>query len=171
MMYLLLIFGGVTNYLVETQPTSDHEFHLSKFLFEYVPEEEALQITMYIFIDDFEAALLEKKIDKMYICTEKENEKADHHIFEYLEEHIQLAADGQPLNVEFVGKEVAEDIIGMWCYLEVTNLKPFQSIEVQSSLLTEIFDDQKNIMNIIGPNKKRSYFILDKRKQTELLKF
>ena len=124
MMYLLLILGGVTDYFVETASVADHEFHLSKFLFEYVPEEEALQITMYMFIDDFEAALSEKKIDNMYICTEKEDEQADRHIFEYLQDKIQLSVDGQPLNFEYVGKELAEDIIGMWCYLEVTNLKP-----------------------------------------------
>ena len=148
-----------------------HEFHLSKGLIEYVESEQSLQITMYVFIDDFEEALKQKNIDKLFICTSKESENADQHIYDYFQETFILEIDQKQASFDYIGKEIAEDMIGMWCYLEVTQVTPFEKITIKNSLMTEVFDDQKNIINLIGPKKKQSYFMMDLKNQTEEVNF
>ncbi len=150
---------------------SDHEFHLSKGLIEYVEAEKALQITMYVFIDDFEEALGKKDLTKLYLCTSKESDSADQHIYDYFKETFSIEVDQQKVTFDYIGKEIAEDMIGMWCYLEVTGVEPFKEIKIDNSLLTEVFDDQKNVINFIGPDRNQTYFILNLKKQTKVIAF
>ena len=95
-----------------------HDIHLSKCLLEVNESDEAVQISMHIFIDDLEEALRRQGADNLYICTEKEAEEAETHIFDYLQAQFRIELDGQEKAYEFIGKEPSEDLMGVWCYLE-----------------------------------------------------
>ncbi|MFT7603922.1 MAG: hypothetical protein ACI8VT_001490, partial [Saprospiraceae bacterium] len=72
---------------------------------------------------------------------------------------------------EFIGKEQSEDLQAVWCYLEVTNIKFFNSIEVTNSLLMEVFEDQKNIVHIKAPDNKQGYFLFQKGQEHDKVTF
>lgn len=150
---------------------ADHEFHASKCMVEFSAPDQALQISMHLFIDDLEEALRRQGADKLYICTDKEDPKAEQYLFKYLQQHFQVLVDEKTYDYEFIGKEVSEDLQAVWCYLEVTNLSDIKSLTITNDLLMEVFDDQKNIMNISGPNKKRGFFLFHKGKSTDTVKF
>lgn len=148
-----------------------HEFHLSKSLMEYNQEEKALQVSMHIFLDDLEEALRKQGKDQLYICTTKESEDAEMHLEAYLRDHFKITINGQAVEYNFLGKEASEDYQAAWCYVEVENISELKEIEVVNDLLLEVFDDQKNVIQLIGPNKKRGVLLLQKGRTKEKVSF
>jgi len=150
-----------------------HDFHISKCQIEYSVETEALQITLHLYLDDLEEALKQQGADKMFLCTDKEHEKAEKYLFRYLQQQFKLIVNeaGENAEFEFVGKEQSEDLQAVWCYLEVTNVSSFSSLEVTNSLLMEIFDDQKNIVQVMAPGKKQGYFLFQKGQENDKVTF
>ena len=148
-----------------------HDFHLSKTQIEFNEEEKALQITMHLYIDDLEEALRQTGADKLFICTKKETEDAERHMFNYLKNQFQLKVNGQAVAYTFLGKEVSEDLMGVWCSLEILEVESLTQLEVKNSILLEIFDDQKNVTQIIGPERKQGYFIFQKGNTSDRVQF
>ena len=153
------------------QNSSVHEFHISKCLIEYAEEEQALQVTLHIFIDDFEEALRLYGFDNLYICTEKESPDAETYMVKYFEDAFKINVNGQVVPFEFLGKEISEDLMGAWCYMELKGISSIETLGLTNSILTEVFDDQKNIVSIIGPNKKKEIFMLGKGDTKKVVQF
>jgi len=148
-----------------------HEFHMSKCQIEFNQQEKAVQISMHIFIDDLEDALRNQGSGKLFIGTEKETDQADEYFFQYLKSHFQLNVNNQNAEYEYIGKETSEDLQAIWCYLEIINIEKVTSIVVENNILMELFDDQKNIIHIMMPNKQQGYFILEKGKSSDKANF
>lgn len=149
-----------------------HEFHLSKCLIEYNEAEQALQISMHLFVDDLEDALRLQGKDKLQIGTPKEDPKADEYVENYLADHFRLIVNGNEVKHNFLGKEPGEDPLSLWCYIEITGINKLGSLQIKNSLLIETFEDQKNLVSVIGPDKVKGYFILEKDKETsDILEF
>jgi len=139
-----------------------HEFHLSNTEVRYNIEESALQITSRIFIDDLEMTLANYGFDNLYICTEKEAESAEGLIAQYLKNNLVISVDDKVMEFEFLGKEISDDLIAVWCYLEILDVSPKEKIEIENNTLLETFDDQKNIVRIKMDSGQRAMFILKK---------
>ncbi|GJM33414.1 MAG: hypothetical protein DHS20C18_24150 [Saprospiraceae bacterium] len=152
-------------------PPDLHQFHLSKCLVEYDEAEQALQISLHLFIDDFEEALRRQGKDKLFICTKKEVPVASEYIKNYLANHFRLSVDGKTLAFDFLGKESSEDLAGMWCYLEIPGVAPFTKLGIQNDIFLEVFDDQKNLVNIIGPGKAKGAILLQRGASSETIEF
>ena len=146
----------------------DHEFHLSKAMIKHNTEEKAVQISLHLYIDDFEDALKARGADSLFICTKMENKEADKYIYLYLQDRLKLKVDDQEVYYHYLGKEISEDLQGVWMYLEVYDVESIQDFTVSNQLLTEIFEDQQNVMNIRANNKEH-YFMLNKDDSTKTL--
>lgn len=149
----------------------DHEFHVSKTLLEYKPDQQTLQVTLNIFIDDLELALENTGSGKLFLCTKKEVEDAEMYIFDYLKEHVQLNINAEDMQMNWVGKESSDDLESVWCYIEINNIQKLESLKIKNSILMEVFDDQKNIVQIIGPEKKSGYFMFQKGNDADSIEF
>lgn len=148
-----------------------HKFHLSKSLVEYNQEARAIQVSMHIFLDDLEEGLRKKGFDNLYFCTKKENEYAEAYLEAYLREHFIITVNGQEATYNFLGKEPSEDFQGAWCYIEIENVTQLKELKIRNDLLIEVFDDQKNVIQLIGPNNKRGTLLLQKGRESETVKF
>jgi hypothetical protein len=148
-----------------------HKYHLSKTLVEYNEQEQAIQVSMHLFIDDLEEALRQQGNDKLFICTKKEAADAEVHMEKYISENFQLTVNDEVIEWNFLGKEASEDLIGVWCYIEFIGVTELKSIGISNKLLLEVFEDQKNITQISGPEKKGGYFIFQKGQYTDEVQF
>jgi hypothetical protein len=162
---LLLGLSMLSPSLIDSlvKPTAIHDFHVSKCLIEYNTQASAIQISLHVFIDDTEEAL--KRLgapQDLYICTEKEHAEAEQQLADYLIQHLRLEIDGKLVAPSFLGKEVTEDLAGMWCYLEITDVKDIQHLTITNEVLMDAFDDQKNIVNVIGPGNQKGMFLFQK---------
>lgn len=148
-----------------------HEFHVSKCLIDYNEQNESLQISMHIFIDDLEAALRRKGIDSLRIGTVREATKTNFFIKNYLQQKFELIVNDTTQHYTFIGKEVSSDLSAVWCYIELENITNLETITIKYTVLTEVFDDQKNMLNFKGPGKKEGYLLFDKNNKEETINF
>jgi len=154
-------------------PTADdlHEFHVSKCIVEHSQDDQALQISLHIFIDDLEEALEKQGVDSLFLCTKKESKKADEYLYDYFQKKIQFEVDQEALSYNYIGKEPSEDLQAIWCYLEIENITNYEEINISNDLLMELFDDQKNIINFKIDGKPKGYFLFQKGKSRETIQF
>jgi hypothetical protein len=144
-----------------------HDFHMSKGQVEYVAAEKSLQITLHLFIDDVEDALALQGVKGLQLGTEKEAAQADERLAAYLRQHFSLTLNGSKLNLQFLGKETTDDMAAIWCYLLVEQVALPQDLRIQNSLLTDLFDDQKNILTVVGPAGKKSTLLFEKHRPVQ----
>lgn len=140
-------------------PRPEHDFHVSKCLIDHRPEQQALQISLHIFLDDLELALEQRGHSQLRLCTPREAEQAETIMLEYLREHFQLRVNGQERAFRFVGKEVSDDLAAVWCYLEITDVPELQSLELTYRILFGTYADQKNIASLSVPGRKRGMML------------
>ena len=141
----------------------DHDLHLSKCEVFYDQKTTSIHITLHIFIDDLEKALRTTGHNDLRICTEREDAQADTFIGEYIDSKLKINVDGIDLKMNFLGKEISDDLFAAWCYLEIADVHPQQTIIVSYDLLMEIFNDQRNIVSVEFDKERNSYFLFDKK--------
>ena len=148
-----------------------HTFHVSKTMVEYNEKEKSLQISVHLFIDDLEESLKKEGHTKLFICTEREATQAEKHIESYLRKNLSFSINGKSTSYTFVGKEGSSDMSAVWIYLEIPVTGKIKTINIKNSLLIGEFDDQKNLVHVIGPNKKERTVIFANAKTEKLLTF
>ncbi|WKN29875.1 hypothetical protein PZB74_12960 [Porifericola rhodea] len=129
---------------------SFHPFHVSVMSVHHAADENSLQITLKIFADDLEEALNNKQFRKegapfVDVLNPDNPQQLDQQIEQYLRKHIELKVNGKVAKASYLGKEMED--LAMWCYFEVKDVEELNSLSVSNSLLTEIFDDQINIVH------------------------
>ena len=155
--FLLFLLSFFTN-----PPIADHEFHISKCEIAYNEADQAIQISLHLFIDDLEEALAAKGFKNLAIGMDEETAKAEQHIADYLAEQFEISINGEQHTYSFLGKELSEDLQAVWCYLEIENITSVEQLTVRNQILTQTFDDQKNIISIRSSAKgRKGYFLFD----------
>ena len=148
-----------------------HEYHVSKSRINYDAETRAYQLTLHLFIDDLEEALRLQGTTGLRVGTEREAADADTHLAAYLRRQLRLTADGAPLHYTYLGKEVADDLMGLFVFLEIPDQAVPRRFTVENRLLTEVHDDQQNIVQVELSADARGYFICNRTDPTEELVF
>ena len=139
-----------------------HGFHLSHTLIEYKAAEATLQISISLTLDDLEKTLEDGGAPRLHLCTQQEHEEGSAYIFQYLQQQLQIELNGMPVSYDWIGKEISEDLEGVWIYLEVANVASLKEIQITNKILLDSLDDQKNIVQIKGTNDQQGYFLLRK---------
>ena len=145
-----------------------HEFYLSVTEIEYNNEKQSLQIITRIFIDDFEDVLNERYGAELQLSEEAEEGAVAENISKYLKQKLRLQVNGEELQLNYLGKEYDADQLVL--YIEVENLAPFNKIEVTNEILTDLFDDQKNVVHVKVNDKTKSLLLM-RQQETEKLTF
>lgn len=137
-----------------------HKFYVSVTNMEYAEEQRALQITTRIFIDDIEEVLKARYDVKAELDTEKEIKESDELIGKYLAAKIVIHINGEQKSFTYLGKEYSDDL--MVCYMEITNidLAGIRSIEIKNDVLTELFEEQQNVVHLKMGSKKKSFILV-----------
>lgn len=148
-----------------------HDFHISKCLVEYSVPDQALQISLHVFVDDLEEALRKQGYDNLKIGTTKEDSLAETYLSEYLLKTFLVEIDDQPVTLSLLGKELSDDFLAVWCYLEATDISDFQKLKLSNTVLMEVFDDQTNMVTIKGPGGKRGGFLFQKGNEEGTVNF
>lgn len=166
MLYLLLLIS------IFSAKSETHPIHLTKASVEFNAETKTLQISMHIFLDDLELALETRgAAPNLQLCTPKEHPKGEQYLISYLREQFHIQVDEKPIAFKFIGKEISEDFLAAWCYLEIEGVEAFKSLKVTNKILMEIYDDQRNIVQVKGPNQRKVYFMFDSKQREETFKF
>jgi hypothetical protein len=145
-----------------------HPFHLSVTEIFHNPENQSFEISIKLFVDDMEDGIEKAGHGKLFLGTEKEHEKADLFIYDYLLKNIELKLDGKESKFNYLGKEYEPGNV-MWCYLEVKKVKRFSKVYLRNHILTEIFEDQQNIVHLKHDGKTKSLRLRKGKDDGELI--
>ena len=98
----------------------------------------------------------------MDLGSPKENELAEEQITTYLNKYFSIDIDGKKWPANFIGKELSEDYQAVWCYVEYAGeFNKAKHCTLTNRILLDIYDDQRNIMDIRMNKTHKAYTILD----------
>ncbi|WP_299452168.1 DUF6702 family protein [uncultured Microscilla sp.] len=130
-----------------------HEFHTSIAEIEYNKQSRAFEVSLRIFIDDFEKALGSVSGKK-----ETLDKSGKHHqlIMKYIRQRFFITnRRGKKKEMTLIGKEFKTDAV--WLYIEIPFRESLRKAKFTNSILMEHFDDQVNIVNLQYKGKKESF--------------
>lgn len=136
-----------------------HKFYVGMFQMKFVPQKKELQITTRIFIDDINLALEKKFHKKTFIGEPKESKEDEVLLQKYIAEKIKLKINNQSKSFVFLSKEIENNVV--ICYLKVKELSKINSIEVENSILMEIYPEQQNIIQFDNNGEKNSVLLTE----------
>jgi hypothetical protein len=141
---IFLLFASL---FLSGSPTP-HPTHISIAEVDFFSNKKEIQVAAKVFTDDFDAAIQKISEKSMYLDTKKENPQADEWIKTYLQANFKIKINQKTvLNLNYVGKEYIDD--ATWVYFSYPfAAKKIQSLEVTNTLVFDLFDDQKNVVNI-----------------------
>ena len=67
-------------------------------------------------------------------------------IEKYLNQKLQININGKALQLNYLGKEYDSDQVIL--YIEIEDVATFSEIDVTNAILTDLFDDQKNVVHV-----------------------
>ena len=145
-----------------------HKYYISLCEIEHVKDQNSIQITLGLFIDDIELTLTKNHNLNFNLATENELENIEDYYKKYLNKHFEIEVNHKLKEYDFIGKEYDEDIVRF--YLEITNINQIKSIAVKNTSLFQYFEDQQNIIKIYANNKHKTFY-LNRKNNKGLLNF
>jgi len=140
-----------------------HKFYVSITELKHNAENAAIEISVKLFTDDLEAALEAGTTKKLWIGDAREAPETDSLLAAYFDRKFDVEVNGETQKPVFLGKELEADVT--WCYLEIADIAIIKNLSIDNRLLTEISDEQKNIVHVnVGGTEKS---LLLKRGQTD----
>lgn len=149
--------------------TAAHKFYVSVTNVNYSEKDKALQITSRVFIDDLDKLLQERYDVKSKLATEEESPLADEYLEKYLRAKFVVEVNGANASYNYIGKKYDADVVIF--YIEVPNvdLATLKTIQIENEVLTDLFDEQQNVVHFkVGKDKKS--FVLVKSRTKGMLK-
>lgn len=137
-----------------------HKFYVSVTNIAYAEKEDALQITTRIFIDDLEAVLLERYEVTAKLATENESKLADEYLEKYLRKKFQIEINNEPKTYDYIGRKYDNDVCIFYLEVPEIDFPSVKAIQVQNAILTDLFDEQQNVVHFKVKEKKKSFVLL-----------
>lgn len=148
--------------------STDHKFYVSITKVEFSQEDQAVQIISKIFIDDLEDVLQERYNPNLNLGEPKETEADAKVLKNYILEKFHVWVNDKDVTLNYLGKEYDIDVVKI--YIEIENISEVKSLEVESKILYDKFEEQQNIIHAkVG--KTRKSLILEKENPKGVLNF
>lgn len=131
-----------------------HPLHVSVTEITLDEKEKELEIVLRVFTDDLELAMRNATGDPELNLLNPANTNIDKLAWEYLQPRFTLSVDGKPQPVKYLGHEQSEDVFIF--YIQAQPVKKFKTINITNSIITELYDDQSNLINMTVNEKTKS---------------
>jgi len=130
-----------------------HPFHISVTEVVHKPKERVIQVSVRLFLDDFEETLRSFTDNGLLDIMEEDETYLNEQVGAYLLKNFAITGK-KPVELQYLGFEYDRDV--MWCYLEGTKVKPTDELQVKSTVMIEIFEDQENLVHVRKEGKVKS---------------
>ncbi len=161
-LFIAILPGGISGGLFA------HEFYISLCKIRYFAGQKTVEVVVRAFADDLENAVQKRSGLRLHLFSPREHTQSDSLVNDYLNAHFTLALNGTPIPLHYEGKRQDFDVAE--CRWRAENSALLQKITVQTDLLTDIYEDQTNVVQVeAGGEKKR--FNLNKQVTTISLVF
>ncbi|WP_343522508.1 DUF6702 family protein [Pedobacter sp.] len=135
-----------------------HPLHVSTTEINFNAKDKSLEVSCRIFSDDFEAILAKLYKQKIDLSNADMKTEMDGLVKKYLLSHLQLKANGKAAVLNYIGFEIDHEATNI--YLEVEKIPAIRSVEVNDTILYDMFDDQMSIVHVVKGSMRKSTKIL-----------
>ena len=164
---LLVCLLGILSTAVFGEDHPLHDIHISVCEVRYNAQAASFQVSLKIFIDDFERAMSKEGAPALHIGGTTEIKDADSYIGAYLNHHFTISLDDSRLVPILAGKELSDDYLAVWCYFEYpAKLSGVKHCSISNDVLFALYEDQRNIMDIRMNSSHKDYMIFQPGKST-----
>ena len=133
-----------------------HPIHLTVTNIEYNPKTKNLDISIRLFINDFEKILYIQNGVQTNICSENENHNADKLINNYITNHLRIEINNETISSKkFILKKKKKEDITLWLYYSIKYKKSIKSVKIENSLMDDLYKDQKNLLIFTYKNQQK----------------
>ena len=137
-----------------------HKFYVSVTNVNYSEKDQALQITSRVFIDDLDRLLMARYDLEAKLASEEENKMANAYIEKYLRSKFVVSVNGSPVEYDFIGKKYDADVVVLYLEVPKVDLNKTESVQIENEILTDLFDDQQNVVHIKIKDTKKSFVLI-----------
>jgi hypothetical protein len=131
-----------------------HPMHVSVTEIEMDEKDKRLEIMMRVFIDDLETTLKQSLKQPEFDIMNPKGQTVDQIMEAYLKSHFRISLDSKQQIVKYLGHEQENEAFIF--YVEVDNVKKWNTIQVQNDIITEVYDDQSNLVHVTWLETVRS---------------
>ena len=132
-----------------------HPIHVSITNMEYIPDQEKIDVSFKIFMDDFQLLfvhLYQKNIDFKSDDNVIDNEIL---IDNYFKDHFKLLVNRDTCIINKRNYKRNQDAI--WFFYDVELKQDIESIEIYNSILLDLYFDQKNLLIFKAQEFEKGY--------------
>lgn len=145
---LLLSFGTIA-----LSGKIAHPLHVSTAEVKCNERDKSLEVSCKIYTDDFETILAKGYKQKVDLTNASLKSAMDGLVKKYLLSHFQLKANGKALSLNYIGFEIDHETT--YIFFEAERIPQIKAIEVNNTILHDLFDDQMSIVHVLcGQNRK-----------------
>ena len=143
--------------LIFASPLS-HPVHISVTNIDYKIKENKFDISVKLFLDDFEKII--NKNEKVHLNLGKRNElsNANFYIQKYISEHLMFSFNHKRFKSKkliLLKKEIKSDENTVWLYLEYKQ-KKVKDLKIINTLMNDLYRDQKNLLIFTCKNTEKA---------------
>jgi len=137
-----------------------HKFYISVTNVDYSEKDKAVQIITRIFVNDMNAVLTERYGVETKLGTDRENKVDSEYLEKYLRAKFVVEINGKTVPYNFIGKKYDTDMIILYLEVPKIELKNLSTIAVENEILTDLYDEQQNVVHFKIDGKKKSYVLV-----------
>ena len=145
-----------------------HVFYVSIVRVKWNVDETRLDISVRIFTDDLEEAIVAEGGPRLRLWTDQAHADRDRHVAGYLASRLSFRINGVERQLAYTGMEDALDATA--CLVQITGVDRVETIEVENRILIDMFDTQANVMRF-EIDGERKYVNLSKKTVTGTVRF
>ena len=131
-----------------------HPLHISVTEINHNATEKTLEITSKLFTDDFEKVLVQNYKTKVDLINPPDRQAMDKLISDFVQKHLLIKLDNRSIQLSYLGYE--RDAEAVYTYFQVENIGVIKKLEINNTILHELFTDQINMMHVMVGGKRKS---------------
>ncbi|MEO9894337.1 DUF6702 family protein, partial [Aurantibacter sp.] len=94
------------------------------------------------------------------LATEDELEIAAEYLQKYFKTKFIIEINGKQMEYQFLGKKYDTDLAIFYLEIPEVDIKQLRTIAVQNKILTDLYDEQQNLLHIKLNGSKKSFVLL-----------
>ncbi len=145
-----------------------HDYYVGITELTYNTEKQRVEIIARLFFDDLENVLKERYSSELSLEPANPSKDIDAYIELYFSKKLKISIDGKEKSMDYLGYKFEQDRINI--FLKIENIPELTEVKIQNLLLTDLFEDQQNIVHGFKNKQKRSV-VSTKYDSEHLLKF
>lgn len=137
-----------------------HKFYLSVSNIGYSEKDDALQITTRVFIDDMNTVLKERYAVEAVLGGDEESAMSQEYLEKYIRAKFRVTRNGETAVYTILGTKYDADVLILYMEVPKVDFSKVSSIGIENEILTDLYDEQQNVVHFNIAGKKKSFVLL-----------